>query len=72
MTTDTKLITICVTIVFSSMIASTSYYNMQKDRLMSANIENGITKGVDPIAIKCAYDSSSTICLVYAASKRSQ
>ena len=67
--TESKLLIICATIVLTTAISSVAYYNLQKDRLMSANIENGIVKGVDPVAIKCAYDSNGTMCMLYAATK---
>ena len=66
---ESKLISICITLVAVSAILAASYYHMQKDRLMSANIENGIVKGVDPVAIKCAYEGANTMCLIYAATK---
>jgi hypothetical protein len=67
--TERNLLVICATIVLMTAIGSVGFYNLQKDRLMSANIENGIVKGVDPIAIKCAYDSNGSMCMVYAATK---
>jgi hypothetical protein len=67
--TEQKLLVICVTIVLMTAIGSVGMYSLQKDRLMSANIENGIVKGIDPIAIKCAYESSGSMCMVYAATK---
>ena len=66
---ESKLVAICITAVAISAIGALSYYHTQKDRLMSANIENGIVKGVDPVAIKCAYEGGNTMCLVYAATK---
>ena len=67
--TERNLFVICTTLVLITAISSIAYYGLQKDRLMSANIENGIVKGVDPIAIKCAYDSNGSMCMVYAATK---
>ena len=67
--TERNLFVICTTLVLMTAIGSIAYYNLQKDRLMSANIENGIVKGVDPIAIKCSYDSNGSMCMVYAATK---
>jgi len=67
--TERNLFVICTTVVLMTAISSIAYYNLQKDRLMSANIENGIVKGVDPVAIKCAYDSQGTMCMLYAATK---
>jgi len=70
--TEVKLFVICATLVLITAISSIAYYNLQKDRLMSANIENGIVKGVDPVAIKCAYDSQGTMCMLYAATKHGE
>jgi hypothetical protein len=69
---ESKLVAICLTVVAIAGMTSLSYYYMQRDRLMSANIENGIVKGVDPVAIKCAYEGGNTMCLLYAATKHSQ
>lgn len=69
---EAKLFVLCATAVCITAICSLSYYNTQKDRLMSANIENGIVKGVDPVAIKCAYDSNNTMCALYAATKHAE
>jgi hypothetical protein len=66
---ESKLMTICATIVIMCSVVAFGYYHVQRDRLMSANIENGIVKGIDPVAIKCAYDSHSTMCAVYAGRK---
>jgi hypothetical protein len=67
--TERNLFVICATLVIMAGIGSLAFYHLQKDRLMSTNIENGIVKGIDPIAIKCAYDSNGTMCMVYAATK---
>jgi hypothetical protein len=35
---------------------------------MAKNIEAAITKGVDPLSVKCAYETGSNpICVTYAA-----
>ena len=35
---------------------------------MSQNIENAINKGVDPISVKCAYETTvNSTCIAYAA-----
>lgn len=66
---ETKLVAICITLVALTSVGTLGYYMTQRDNLMSRNIENGIVKGIDPVAIKCAYDSHSTMCSVYAARK---
>jgi hypothetical protein len=37
---------------------------------MKSNIESAIVKGIDPIAVKCAYGKADPVCIVYAASKK--
>jgi hypothetical protein len=38
--------------------------------MMSRNIENGIVKGVDPVAVRCAYSrENDNICVAYAVAK---
>ena len=42
-----------------------------KTSLKSQDLQAAIAKGVDPIAIRCAYaDSNDSMCLVYAAGIR--
>ena len=69
---ERNLFVICATLVLITAISSVAYYNLQKDKLMSANIENGIVKGVDPVAIKCAYDSQGNMCMLYAVTKHGE
>ena len=46
---------------------STSSTN-KRDELMSKNIETAIGKGVDPMAVRCSYSTSTDqICIMYAA-----
>jgi len=56
-----------VLVVITAIICVT-YYNLQKDVAMKSNIESAIVKGIDPIAVRCAYGSSDTLCVVYASS----
>jgi hypothetical protein len=43
-------------------------YNMNDRNNMSKNIEAAITKGVDPLSVKCAYEvQPNAICITYAA-----
>lgn len=62
-----------VLIVITGIVCAT-YYNLKKDEVMKHNIESAIVKGIDPIAVRCAYGSDNNICVVYAAthSKDSQ
>lgn len=67
---EAKLFVICGTVIAVTAICSLTYYNTQQGALLSRNIENGIVKGVDPVAVRCAYaQSNDTVCVAYAASK---
>ena len=72
--TDIKLAIICSAIVAMTLIGSVGYFRSQETALMSRNIESAIVKGIDPVAVRCAYTdrSSDTICIAYAASKPSK
>jgi hypothetical protein len=42
-------------------------YNVNDRNNMAKNIEAAITKGVDPLSVKCAYETSAnTTCISYA------
>lgn len=54
-----------------TLIGCLTYYNYQRDQAMKSNIESAIVKGIDPLAIRCAYvNNQDSICMVYAAVKK--
>lgn len=55
-------------VIVATLVASVTYYNIKKDEAMKSSIESAIVKGIDPMAVRCAYGNSDTVCLVYAAS----
>lgn len=59
-----------VTICVCSAIYGIVQYNLQRDAAMKSNIESAIVKGIDPIAVKCAYGYSDNVCVVYAANRK--
>jgi hypothetical protein len=61
---------VAVTISMISITIGVVYYNIQRDAAMKSNIESAIVKGIDPIAVKCAYGSSDPVCVVYAANRK--
>jgi hypothetical protein len=68
-TTETMLWIVSITLVLVTLILSVLYYNVQKDILMSGNIETAVSKGIDPLAVRCSYASNQDIiCIAYAAS----
>lgn len=55
------------TLVIITAIVCITYYNIKKDEAIKSNIESAIVKGIDPLAVRCAYGSQSNTCVVYAA-----
>jgi glucose uptake protein GlcU len=50
------------------LIGGVTYYRTQELEAMKSNIETAISKGIDPIAVRCAYTEyrSDTTCVAYA------
>lgn len=64
-----KTIIISLTIVVVSAILGIVIYNVNDRTLMSKNIDSAITKGMDPISVRCSFvTNTDTICIAYAAS----
>jgi hypothetical protein len=62
---------VCGTILFFSMIAGITIYNLEENNLKSKNIETAISKGIDPLSVRCSYASSQDmVCVAYAASRK--
>ena len=64
------LITVCVSvvIVLTTAIIGGIVYNTNDRNNMAKNIEAAIAKGVDPLSVKCAYETgTNTTCITYAA-----
>lgn len=53
-------------------IACVTFYNYQELQAMKSNVESAIVKGIDPVAVKCAYKNGDTICALYAANHTKQ
>lgn len=64
---------LCVTVVITTAIGSSMYYNINDRKLMASNIDNAIAQGVDPFSVRCSYaQSTDAVCVAYAASHNSQ
>jgi len=71
MNKDLITILTCVTIVMCTVIIAGFNYNINTQNNMAKNIESAIAKGVDPVSVKCAYETSSNaVCITYAATAR--
>jgi PleD family two-component response regulator len=62
------LIVVAITIVLLSIVAAVGLYELNDRKLMAANIENAIQKGIDPLTVRCSYVRDyDTICIAHAA-----
>lgn len=61
---------VATTISIITFVTGVTYYHTQRDDAMKSNIESAIVKGIDPIAVKCAYGYSDNVCVVYAANRK--
>lgn len=60
-----------IAFVTVTLIVSVAWYNITDRTLMSKNISEAVTKGMDPLSVRCSYaNSGDTICVAYAASNR--
>ena len=62
---------ISLLIAVLALIGSIGFYHYSALNSMERNIDSAIAKGIDPLAVRCAYNSSnSSICIAYAMSNK--
>jgi hypothetical protein len=66
MITNDKVFIISILLAILALIGSYSYNKNAELKSMERNIESAIVKGIDPLAVRCAYGDSSWICMQYA------
>ena len=59
---------IAVTLGVITLICSMAHNQYTELKSMERNIESAIVKGIDPLAVRCAYGDSTWICMQYASS----
>jgi len=68
---DLITVAISAVIITCTAIIGTIVYNTNDRNNMAKNIEAAIAKGVDPLSVKCAYESNpNSVCVAYAVAKR--
>ena len=71
MNKDLITIFVSMTIVLCTLIVSMGFYSINDRNNMAKNIEAAIAKGVDPVSVKCAYETNiNAICITYAATAK--
>ena len=64
--------TISLLISIVTFIVSVTFFHYSELKSVEKNVESAIVKGIDPIAVRCAYaNASDNVCIAYAASHQS-
>lgn len=59
---------ISLLIAFVTLVLSVTYYNYSELKSVERNVESAIVKGIDPVAVRCAYaQERDVVCVAYAA-----
>ena len=66
-----ELVVFILSVLFAilGLIGAVGYNKYTEMKSLERNIESAIVKGIDPIAVKCAYKTDSTMCSLYASKK---
>lgn len=63
--------TISVLIAAVSMMGCVTFYQYNELQVIKSNVESAISKGIDPIAVRCAYaNERDVVCVAYGANKK--
>ena len=67
-----RVFVISVLIGVMSLIGSVTFYKYNELQALKSNIESAIVKGIDPVAVRCAYsDQRDVVCVAYGAGLQS-
>ena len=69
---DLKTVIVCIAATVLTLIISVAWYHIHDRSLMAENMNNAISKGIDPLSVRCSYvGSQDIICIAFAASAQS-
>jgi hypothetical protein len=64
-----KVFTVCLTLAVITLIGSVTFYKYSELKSIERNVESAIVKGIDPIAVRCAYaNERDVVCVAYGSS----
>jgi hypothetical protein len=70
-TTLATTVIVSITTLIIAVVGSITFYNYNELKSLERNIESAIVKGIDPVAVRCAYSrSTDTICIAYGSASR--
>ena len=60
----------CVTLALLTLISSVTFYKYSELKSVERNVESAIVKGIDPVAVRCAYAGErDVVCVSYGAAQ---
>jgi hypothetical protein len=66
-----RVFTISVLIATVSMMGCVTFYRYNELQVIKSNVESAISKGIDPIAVRCAYaNERDVVCVAHGANKK--
>lgn len=67
-----NVFTVSLLIAVITCVCSVTFYKYNELKSVERNVESAIVKGIDPVAVRCAYASErDVVCVAYAASTTS-
>jgi hypothetical protein len=64
-----NVFTVSVLIAIVTLVGSVTFYKYSELKSVERNVESAIVKGIDPVAVRCAYaNERDVVCVAYAAS----
>lgn len=63
-----SIFTVCITVAIITLIGSVTFYKHSELKSVERNVESAIVKGIDPVAVRCAYaNERDVVCVAYGA-----
>ena len=64
-----NVFTVSILIAIVTLVGSITFYKYSELKSVERNVESAIVKGIDPVAVRCAYAGErDVVCVAYAAS----
>ncbi len=64
-----NVFTISIVTAVITLIGSVTFYKYSELKSIERNVESAIVKGIDPVAVRCAYaNERDVVCVAYGAS----
>lgn len=63
---DTTTVIVSITILLISIVAAVTHYHVNDRNLMSENIKQALSAGINPLSVRCTYArTDDAVCVAY-------